>query len=147
MLALAKLWAAKISFWRASPNSHHKFGGRYRSSSLNIYIFSFVGPFDYLYSAKLKTQALQRSRIVGGTGLEPVTFCMSSKRSNQAELTALLLSITYMGKEGVEPSRPYGQRILSPSCMPFHHLPNEHKIYVAKANVFYFAKALAPLAS
>ena len=29
-----------------------------------------------------------------------------------------------MGKEGVEPSQPYGQRILSPSCMPFHHLPN-----------------------
>ncbi len=28
-----------------------------------------------------------------------------------------------MGKEGVEPSQPYGQRILSPSCMPFHHLP------------------------
>ena len=28
--------------------------------------------------------------MVGGTGLEPVTFCMSSKRSNRAELTALI---------------------------------------------------------
>jgi hypothetical protein len=23
--------------------------------------------------------------------------------------------------EGVEPSRPFGQRILSPLCLPFHH--------------------------
>ena len=28
-----------------------------------------------------------------------------------------------VGEEGVEPSRPYGQQILSLSCMPFHHLP------------------------
>ena len=33
-----------------------------------------------------------------------------------------------MGKEGVEPSQPYGQRILSPSCMPFHHLPHEAEV-------------------
>ncbi len=39
----------------------------------------------------------------------------------------------YMGKEGVEPSRPYGQRILSPSCMPFHHLP---RMYVANSLKF-----------
>ena len=34
-----------------------------------------------------------------------------------------------VGKEGVEPSQPCGHRILSPACMPFHHLPNESKIY------------------
>ena len=28
-----------------------------------------------------------------------------------------------VGGEGIEPSRPFGQRILSPSCIPFHHLP------------------------
>ena len=26
-----------------------------------------------------------------------------------------------MGEEGIEPSRPFSQRILSPSCIPFHH--------------------------
>ncbi len=30
-----------------------------------------------------------------------------------------------VGKEGVEPSQPCGHRILSPACMPFHHLPKE----------------------
>lgn len=29
---------------------------------------------------------LWNARMVGDTGLEPVTFCMSSRRSNQAEL-------------------------------------------------------------
>ncbi len=36
-----------------------------------------------------------------------------------------------MGKEGIEPSRPYGQRILSPSCIPFHHLPARHLFYIS----------------
>ena len=28
-----------------------------------------------------------------------------------------------VGEEGLEPSSPQGQRILSPPCMPFHHSP------------------------
>ena len=28
-----------------------------------------------------------------------------------------------MGVEGLEPSRPRSQRILSPLCLPFHHTP------------------------
>ncbi len=35
-----------------------------------------------------------------------------------------------MGKEGVEPSQPFDHRILSPACIPFHHLPNK------KSNIF-----------
>ena len=35
-----------------------------------------------------------------------------------------------MGEVGVEPTQPfYGQRILSPSCLPFHHSPNGSIIY------------------
>ena len=40
-----------------------------------------------------------------------------------------------MGKVGVEPTQPYGHRILSPACMPFHHLPNESQTYGALANI------------
>ena len=32
-----------------------------------------------------------------------------------------------MGGEGIEPSRPFDQRILSPSCIPFHHSPKNQK--------------------
>ena len=32
-------------------------------------------------------------------------------------------SIQLVGGEGVEPSPPCGQGILSPSCLPFHHPP------------------------
>src|SRR5690348_7687591 len=28
-----------------------------------------------------------------------------------------------VGREGVEPSRPFGQEILSLQCLPFHHRP------------------------
>src|SRR5690349_7973753 len=28
-----------------------------------------------------------------------------------------------MGREGLEPSRPFGQEILSLQCLPFHHRP------------------------
>ena len=39
-----------------------------------------------------------------------------------------VLARSRMGKEGVEPSRPYDHRILSPACIPFHHLPKNNKI-------------------
>ena len=62
---------------------------------------------------------LLRKKLVGPRGLEPLTSSMSRRHSNQLSYEPVI----YMGKEGVEPSRPCGQRILSPSCMPFHHLP------------------------
>ncbi len=33
-----------------------------------------------------------------------------------------------VGEEGVEPSIPHGQRILSPPCMPFHHSPEKKPV-------------------
>lgn len=33
-----------------------------------------------------------------------------------------------VGEEGLEPSSPWGQRILSPPCMPFHHSPLSNPI-------------------
>ncbi len=41
-----------------------------------------------------------------------------------------------VGEEGVEPSRLYSQRILSPSCIPFHHSPSEIKAWVGIAPHF-----------
>ena len=78
----------------------------------------YLVPHNYLLNDDCSgsdfATAKLRQNLVGGTGLEPVTSCMSSKRSNQAELTALLNYIKcqnsndqlkfYMGKEGVEPS-------------------------------------------
>lgn len=32
-----------------------------------------------------------------------------------------------MGKVGVEPTRPCSHWILSPTCMPFHHLPTTYR--------------------
>ena len=31
--------------------------------------------------------------------------------------------ILFLGVEGLEPSRPFGQQILSLLCLPFHHTP------------------------
>ena len=36
--------------------------------------------------------------------------------------------ILFLGVEGLEPSRPFGQQILSLLCLPFHHTP-----YIVKA--------------
>jgi hypothetical protein len=32
-----------------------------------------------------------------------------------------------MGGEGIEPSRPFSHRILSPACIPFHHPPESSR--------------------
>ena len=37
--------------------------------------------------------------------------------------TEFLDSVKLVGGEGVEPSPPCGEGILSPSCLPFHHPP------------------------
>ena len=81
--------------------------------------------------------------MVDPTRLELVTSSMSRKRSNQLSygsekkfcvisprvfhawgFVCLANKANSMGKEGVEPSRPFGHRILSPACIPFHHLPS-----------------------
>ena len=51
--------------------------------------------------------------MVDPTRLELVTFSMSRKRSNQLSYGSLKV-----GGEGLEPSQPYGHRILSPTCIP-----------------------------
>jgi hypothetical protein len=35
-------------------------------------------------------------------------------------------------KEGFEPSRPYGRRILSPLRLPFRHFGSRAELYVAR---------------
>ena len=35
--------------------------------------------------------------------------------------------ILFLGVEGLEPSRPFGQQILSLLCLPFHHTPTIFK--------------------
>src|SRR3989344_1392661 len=72
--------------------------------------------------------------MVDPRGIEPLTSSMSRKHSNQLSYGSKIFPVTIcpnsivniVGKEGVEPSQPCGHRILSPACMPFHHLPNEH---------------------
>jgi hypothetical protein len=55
--------------------------------------------------------------MVDSTRLELVAFSMSRRRSNQTELRVQIKNYS-MGGEGVEPSQPYGHRILSPACIP-----------------------------
>ena len=57
-----------------------------------------------------------------GDGQEEKSDLRSSCRSESSEVEGLDRN-TMVGEEGVEPSIPHGQRILSPPCMPFHHSP------------------------
>ena len=69
-----------------------------------------------------------RQVVACPTGLEPVTYGLEDRCSNPTELRADLVH-----PEGVEPTRPYGQRILSPLRLPIppwmlltrHHLYND----------------------
>src|SRR5579871_5351451 len=42
----------------------------------------------------------------------------------------VLAGLSRVPREGFEPSRPCGQRILSPSCLPFHHRGVVAGVYV-----------------
>ena len=50
-------------------------------------------------------------------GPAAVDLCIVTGESEDPALDGMV------GEEGFEPSRDYSQRILSPSCMPFHHSP------------------------
>ena len=73
--------------------------------------------------------------MVGAIGFEPMTFCMSSKRANQLRHAPNICFWVYfliptkprtkvawrsrmVGEVGLEPTRPFGHWILSPTRIP-----------------------------
>src|SRR3989338_7867414 len=60
-----------------------------------------------------------------------------ARRSPQTQV----LERSLAGKKGVEPLQPFGHRILSPACMPFHHLPVFAKLLLCFASPGFLSQA------
>ena len=86
-------------------------------------------PNQVLYQAELHPEDKKLARPVG---LEPATFWSVVKRSIQLSYGRTLSKL--VGMEGFEPSQYCYQGILSPSRLPFRHIPKKNWRFLPDSN-------------
>ena len=65
-------------------------------------------------------------------------FCVQTRTGSRPALvqkkTTFRLSLFFVLGTGLEPVRPWSQRILSPLCLPFHHPSNKGFLIIVSCN-------------